>query len=81
MKPFYLFKWYKGLKIAFKMTQKFLTASFDITRDFHILHSSYVYICYSILKTTTYNCLPNTHTHTHTHTHTRDQQQLQTKSN
>ena len=38
-----------------------------ITKDFHILHSAYVYICYSILKAKTYNWLPNTHTHTHTH--------------
>ena len=75
MKPFYWFRWYKWLKMAFKMSQEFPTASLDITEDFHILHSAYVYICYSILKTKTYNWLPNTHTHTH------DQQQLQTKSN
>ena len=46
------------------MTQEFPTASLDITEDFHILHSAYVYICYSILKAKTYNWLPNTHTHT-----------------
>ena len=63
--------------MAFKMSQEFPTASLDITEDFHILHSAYVYICYSILKAKTYNWLPNTHTHTRTH----DQQQLQTKSN
>ena len=34
-------------------------------QDFHILHSAYVYICYSTLKAKTYNSLPNTHTHTH----------------
>ena len=38
--------------------------SLNITEDFHILHSAYVYICYSILKAKTYNWLPNTHTHT-----------------
>ena len=58
--------------MAFKMSEEFPTASRDITEDFHILHSAYVYICYSILKAKTYNWLPNTHTH---------QQQLQTKSN
>ena len=58
--------------MAFKMPQKFPTASLDITEDFHILHSAYVYICYSILKAKTYNWLPHTHT---------QQQQLQTKSN
>ena len=61
--------------MAFKMSQEFPIASLDITEDFHILHSAYVYICYSILKAKAYNWLPNTHTHTH------DQQQLQTKSN
>ena len=60
------------------MSQEFPTASMDITEDFYILHSAYVYIYYSILKAKTDNWLPNTHTHTHTHTH---QQQLQTKSN
>ena len=55
--------------MAFKMSQEFPTASLDITEDFHILHSAYVYICNSILKAKTYNWLPNTHTHTHTHTH------------
>ena len=64
--------------MAFKMSQEFPTASMDITEDFHILHSAYVYICYSILKAKTYNWLPNTQTHRHTHTHTH-QQQLQTK--
>ena len=54
--------------MAFKMSQAFPTASMDITEDFRILHSAYVYICYSILKAKTYNWLPNTHTHTHTHT-------------
>ena len=50
------------------MSQEFPTASLDITEDFHILHSAYVYICYSIhicysiLKAKTYNWLPNTHT-------------------
>ena len=66
--------------MAFKMSQEFPTASMDITEDFHILHSAYVYICYSILKAKTYNWLPNTQTHRHTHTHTH-QQQLHTKSN
>ena len=42
------------------------TTSLDITKDFHILHSAYIYICYSILKAKTYNWLPNTHTHAHT---------------
>ena len=32
------------------MSQEFPTASVDITEDFHILHSAYIYICYSILK-------------------------------
>ena len=84
MKPFDWFEWYMWLKMAFKMSQEFPTASMDIAGDFHILHSAYVYICYSILKAKTYNWLPNTHHttphHTHTHTHTQ-QQQLQTKSN
>ena len=43
------------------MSQEFPIASLDITEDFHILHSAYVYICYSILKAKTYNW----HTHTH----------------
>ena len=77
MKPFYSFKWYKWLNMAFKMSQELPTASLDITEDFHILHSAYVYSYYSIFKAKTYSWLPNTHTHTHTH----DQQQLQTKSN
>ena len=64
--------------MAFKMSQEFPT-TLDITEDFHILHSAYVYICYFILKAKTYNWLPNTRTHTHTHTHTHTQQQ--TKSN
>ena len=51
--------------MAFKMSQEFPTASLDITEDFHILYSAYVYIWYSILKAKTYNWLPNTHTHTH----------------
>ena len=38
------------LKMAFKMSQEFPTASLDIAEDFHILHGAYVYICYSILK-------------------------------
>ena len=46
------------------MSQEFPTASVDITEDFHILHSAYIYICNSILKAKTYNWLPNTHTHT-----------------
>ena len=50
--------------MACKMSQEFLTASLDIIKDFHILHSAYVNICYSILKAKTYNWLPNTHTHT-----------------
>ena len=84
MKPFDCFEWYLWPEIEFKMSQEFPTASLDITEDFQILHSAYVYICYSILKAKTYNWLPNTHHttphHTHTHTHTQ-QQQLQTKSN
>ena len=48
--------------MAFR-AQEFPTASLDITEDLHILHSAYVYICYSILKAKTY-WLPNTHTHT-----------------
>ena len=47
--------------MAFKMSQEFPT------EDFHILHSAYGYISYSILKAKTYNWLPNRHTHTHTH--------------
>ena len=54
--------------MAFKMSHEFPTASMDITEDFYILHSAYVYIYYSILKAKTDNWLPNTHTHTHTHT-------------
>ena len=48
--------------MAFKMSQEFPTASLDITEDFHILNSAYVYICCSILKAKTGNWLPNTHT-------------------
>ena len=69
IKPFYWFKWYKWPKMAFKMSQEFPTASLNITKDFHILHSTYVYICYSILK--------QKHT-TGSLMHTHDQQQLQT---
>ena len=79
MKPFDWSEWYMWLKMAFKMSQEFPAASLDITKDFHILHSAYVYICYSILKAETYNWLPNSNTHTHTHTHTHTQQQ-QTKN-
>ena len=61
------------LKMAFKISQEFPSASLDITEDFHILHSVYVYICYSILKTKIYNWH-----YKHTHTHTHNQQQLQT---
>ena len=52
--------------MAFKMSQEFPTTSLDITEDFHILHSAYIYICYSILKAKTYNWLPNTHARAHT---------------
>ena len=48
--------------MAFKMTQEFSTAFLDITKDFHILHSAYICISYSILKAKTYNWLQNTHT-------------------
>ena len=65
IKPFDWFEWYIWFKMAFKMSQEFPTASMNITEDFHILHSAYVYICYSILKAKTYNCLLNKHTHTH----------------
>ena len=41
--------------MAFKMSQEFPTASLDIIEDFHILQSTYVYICYSILKSKTSN--------------------------
>ena len=55
--------------MAFKMSQEFPTTSLDITEDFYILHSAYVYICYSILKAKKKkkkkNWLPTTHTHTH----------------
>ena len=68
MKPFYWFKWYKWLKMACKMSQEFPTTSLDITEDFHILHSAYRYICYSILKAKSYNWLPNTHTRPSTST-------------
>ena len=51
--------------MAFEMSQEFLTASLDITKDFCILHSASIYICDSILKVKTYNWLPHTHTHTH----------------
>ena len=51
MKPFDWFEWYMWLK----MSQEFSTASMDITEDFYILHSAYVYICYSILNAETYN--------------------------
>ena len=44
MKPFNWFEWYIWLKMAFKMSQEFPTASLDITEDFHILHSAYVHL-------------------------------------
>ena len=74
MKPFYLIKWYKWLKMEFKMSQECLTVSLSITEGFHILHSAYIYICYSILK-------QKHTTGSLTHIHTHDHQQLQTKSN
>ena len=64
--------------MAFKMSQEFPTASLDITEDFYILHSAYVYICYSILKAKTYNWLPNTHSDTHTHTTSNNYKQKAT---
>ena len=80
MKLFDQSEWYLWLKMAFKMSQEFPMASMDITKDFHILHSAYVYICYSILKAKTYNWLPNSNTRTPVRAHTQ-QQQLETKSN
>ena len=64
------------------MSQEFPTASLDITEDFHILHSAYVYICYSIRKAKSYNWLPNkqTNKHTHTHTHTRNSNNYKQKA-
>ena len=59
------------------MTQELPTASLDITEDFHILHSAYVYICYSILKAKTYSWLPNTYTHMRPAT-TKNKKQLGT---
>ena len=59
------------------MSQEFPAASLDITEDFHILDSAYVYICYSILKAKTGGTGSLTRARTHTHT---QQQQLQTKS-
>ena len=44
--------------MAFKMSQEFPTASLDITEDFNVLHSVYLYICYSILKAKTYKPAP-----------------------
>ena len=79
MKPFYWLKWYKWLKMAFKMSQEFPTASLDITDDFHIFYTVLTYtfvIPFSKQKHSTGSL-----THTHTHTHTHDQQQLQAKSN
>ena len=50
--------------MAFKMSQEFPIASLDITEDFHILHSAYVDICYSILKQKhTTGSLTHTRTH------------------
>ena len=43
--------------MAFKMSEEFPSSSLDITEDFYILHSAYMYICYSILKAKTYNWL------------------------
>ena len=79
MKPFDWSEWYMWLKMAFKMSQEFPMASMDITKDFHILHSAYVYICYSIPHAKTYNWPPNTHTtHTHTPAKTTNKRQLGT---
>ena len=64
MKPFDWSEWYMWPKMAFKMSQEFPTASLDIKIFIFYWHRAY--ICYSILKTKTYNWLPNTHTHTHT---------------
>ena len=48
-----LLSWFKWLKMAYKISQEFPTASLDITKDFHILHNAYLYICYSIVKAKT----------------------------
>ena len=42
------------------MSQEFPTASLDITEDFHILHSAYVCIRYSILEAKTYSNITHT---------------------
>ena len=61
--------------MAFKMSQEFPTASMDITKDFHILHSAYTVLTYTLVISSskqkyTTDSLTHTHTHTYTHTHT-----------
>ena len=58
------------------MSQEFPTAPLDISENFHILHSAYVYICYSIFKAkhTTGSLITHTHTHTYTHTSNNSKQ-------
>ena len=46
MKPFYWFRWYEWLKMAFKMSQEFPTASLDIIK-FCIICCYYV--CFGLL--------------------------------
>ena len=51
--------------MAFKMSQKFPTASLDITKDFHILHSAYVHTF--VIPTSKQKHTTGSLTHTHTH--------------
>ena len=73
MKPFYWFQWYKWLKMDCKMSLVFLTASFDITEDFHILHSAYkvtyTFVIPSLKQKLTTVSLTHTHTNPSTTTH------------
>ena len=57
------------------MSLVFLTASFDITEDFHILHSAYKVTYTSVIPSLKQKLTTVSLTHTQTH------QQLQTKSN
>jgi len=75
MKPFYWFQWYKWLKMDCKMSLVLLTTSFDITEDFHILHSAYKVTYTFVIPSLKQKLTTGSLTHTHNH------QQLQTKSN
>ena len=55
------------------MSQEFPTASMDITKDFHILHSAYTVLTYTlVISSSKQKYTTDSLTHTHTHTHTQN---------